>query len=206
MGFGVGCTRSNMRLLGAFCLFFMVGFSTAFDDEEAKLAESVDLHEAVEEHYDAENIHADENEKVELDEVEGEDEESYSSPPLLPPWMLPGFMPGAPPLVEEKYMRELDDDSEIPDDLFPEPEFPPIDYMDLSDDPMEMYPFMDFPPMLDENDEENEEDETLHRSRREALVDTMTIHDPNEWWHDLDSGVSNAVTKKLARTKTGIAS
>merc|ERR1711931_362386 len=103
------------------------------------------------------------------------------------------------------YMRELDDDSEMPDDMFPEPEFPPIDYMDLSDDPMEMYPFMDFPPMLDE-DEEDEEDETLHRSRREALVDTMTIHDPNEWWHDLDSGVSNAVTKKLARTKTGLAS
>merc|ERR1712183_1195574 len=223
--FGVGWTRSNMRLLGAFCLFFMVGFSTAFDDEEAKLAESVDLPEALEEHYDPENIHDDENEKVELDEVEDEDEESYSSPPPLPPWMLqqkpwwyflppwmhPGFMPGAPPLVEEKYMRELDDDSEmpdyeIPDDLFPEPEFPPIDYMDLSDDPMEMYPFMDFPPMLDENDEEDEEDETLHRSRREALVDTMTIHDPNEWWHDLDSGVSNAVTKKLARNKTGIAS
>merc|ERR1711971_1243133 len=82
---GIGCTRSNMRLLGAFCLFFMVGFSTAFDDEEAKLAESVDLHEALEE---PENIHDDENEKVELDEVEDEDEESYSSPPPLPPWML----------------------------------------------------------------------------------------------------------------------
>jgi len=39
----------------------------------------------------------------------------------------------------------------------------------------------------------------------EYLVDTMTLHDPAEWWNDIDSGRGNAVTKKLARTKTGIA-
>merc|ERR1711970_626951 len=121
--------------------------------------------------------------------------------------MHPGFMPGAPPLTDEKYMRQLTpDDPDMPDlppHMFPPPEFPPIDPMDVADDPMDDYPFfMDVPPML----EELEDGETLNRRKRETLMDTMTIHDPSEWWHDLDAGVSNAVTKKLAKTKTGIAS
>ena len=31
------------------------------------------------------------------------------------------------------------------------------------------------------------------------------MHDPSEWWQDIDGGSANKVTKKLARTKTGIA-
>jgi len=211
-----------MRLLGAVSLVFMVGFSTAFDDEEAINAERVNLHEALEENYDAESSFADENEKIEMNESDEDNEEnnSYGLPPLppwmqqetpwwffLPPWMHPGFMPGAPPLLEDKYMRQLTpDDPDMPDlppHMFPPPEFPPIDPMDVADDPMDDYPFfMDVPPML----EELEDGETLNRRKRETLMDTMTIHDPSEWWHDVDAGVSNAVTKKLAKTKTGIAS
>ncbi len=32
------------------------------------------------------------------------------------------------------------------------------------------------------------------------------MHDPSEWWQDIDGGSANKVTQKLARTKTGIAS
>jgi len=46
----------------------------------------------------------------------------------------------------------------------------------------------------------------LSRKRREALIDTMTVHNPQEWWNDIDSGFENAVTKKLTRTKAGISS
>ena len=34
----------------------------------------------------------------------------------------------------------------------------------------------------------------------------VQVHDPSEWWQDIDGGSANKVTQKLARTKTGIAS
>lgn len=37
-------------------------------------------------------------------------------------------------------------------------------------------------------------------------METYDVHDPQEWWNDIDGGARNKVTQKLASTKTGIAS
>ena len=58
------------------------------------------------------------------------------------------------------------------------------------------------PPPYPATPRDEEDDESpvggKSRARREALIDTLEVHDPDEWWTDVDGGSKNKVGLNLS--------
>lgn len=150
----------------------------------------------------------------------------------LPPWMfqyMPPFMhsrqPRPPP---NRFLRPIQFESEEEEeDLVPpfimqppffprfrmppyptqhEDDYPPPEFMSL---PPPNYLFQhlprSMPPPPLPGYAEDADDGSRNRRRREALLESYDVHDPAEWWNDIDGGSKNKITQKLTSTKTGIA-
>jgi len=180
-------------------------------------------------HVDADEYPVDADEEEEKESYA--DEEEMFNSMMLPPWMFPPpwmmYPPRPPP--SEQYLRAMEPEEEMTEeDLMdlPVPFFPPFPYMphmpnfegpsdDEDEYPMpEFYPLPPFPfglpdflsgehPLLPPP---VPEEKGKGRQKRESLVETYDVHDPSEWWQDIDGGSANKVTQKLSRTKAGIAS
>ena len=121
-----------------------------------------------------------------------EDDLAPMLPPLLPPprRRLPppprGFLPPPPPPPPS-----AEDSDDMFDFEYPLPEFPPL---------IDFYPPPPPPPYpaipRDEDDESPVGGKS--RARREALIDTLEVHDPDEWWTDVDGGSKNKVGLNLS--------
>jgi len=153
-------------------------------------------------------------------------DEGYERDYLLPPWMRsipPWFMrqPRPPP---QRFLRPIQHDlydAEEEHDLVPPfLSFPPFfrppfmpSFSEEDDYPLPEFlplppppPPMDDYPFLFESARQKLQADRSNRKRREALMETYDIHDPQEWWNDVDGGSINPVTKALAKGKSGIAS